>query len=213
VKRRLTPISSRRAHARAVARTGPLLAAGVAAVAVADGAAFRRADPDLLAHWAPTAASLATRPWRLVTALALTDGPRMTASVCLGLLVSLTLAERRLGARRALAAGLAGTVAATVVCDAALLAAAALGSRAAAVAATVPDFGASAVSAGAAGAFARSLRAPLAAVVAVATLNGLLCNHTLADWEHLVAFATGLALTRPCEPRSSTRPSSPASVP
>jgi len=180
-----------------VGRVAAVFAGGVAAVSVADGAAFHRIPRDFLARWGSTATTLASRPWRLVTSLAVTDGPRMTASVCAGLLISLTLAERRLGAKRALVAGTLGTLVGTVAVDAALLIGRAAGVSAAAAAARAPDYGASAISVGAAGALARDTRPVLAAVIALATLNGLLLNHTIADWEHLCAFVAGFALPPP----------------
>lgn len=188
-------------------RLGPLAAAVVAAVAVADGAVVHRVAPSVLARWASTAATIGSRPWRLVTATFLTDGPHMTVTVCAGLLVSLAFAERRLGARPALVAGVAGSLVGTLVCDLVLLAGAGLHIPAAETAATRPDFGASAISAGAAGAVARTLPLPAAAVVAFLTLNGLVVNHTLADWEHLAAFLTAWALlaSSGCTPRSSPR--------
>lgn len=192
---------------------GLLAATAVVVVALADGSAWHRADPALLAHFGSTATTLAAQPWRLVTSLFLTSGPRMTLTVALGLVASLTAAEWRLGTRRALAAGVVGSLIGTIVCDVALLGGRATGHLAAARAAQTPDFGASALSAGAAGALARSVRPMLATLVALATLNGLVLNHTLADWEHLVAFAFGWFLpVPPCARRSSLLPSSPASV-
>lgn len=100
---------------------GLLGATAVVAVALADGSAWHRTDPALLARFGSTATTLATQPWRLITSLLLTSGPRMTATVALGLVASLTAAEWRVGTRRALVAGVVGSLVATIVCDIALL--------------------------------------------------------------------------------------------
>lgn len=209
----LTALSSTDRHHRAMPYVGLLAAGTVVAAALVDGSAWHRTDPVVLAHLASSATTLASQPWRLITSLIVTSGPRMTLTVALGLLASLTAAQWRLGPRRAVLAALAGSLVATVACDLALLAGSAAGSSAAARAARAPDFGASGLSAGAAGALARSVRPVPAALIAVATLNGLALNHTLADWEHLVAFFVGWLLpTTTWAPRSSLRPSWPASA-
>jgi hypothetical protein len=197
-----------------VSPVGLLTAAVVVGVALVDGSAYHRVDPTLLARFASTATTLGTRPWRLATSLVITSGPRMTVTVAAGLVASLTAAAHRLGGRRALVGSVVASTVATIVCDLGLLVGRALGNPAAALAARAPDFGASALSAGAAGALARSVRPVLAAAIAVATLNGLLVNHTLADWEHLVAFGVGwlLPASRRCGRHSSPLPSSSVSA-
>ena len=164
----------------------------VLAVAVVTGAAWHRADPRLLARWGSTATTLGSRPWALLTSILMTSGPRMTAGIAVALLVALVAAERRVGSVRSVAVGVAASVVATIVCDVVLLAAAHTGVGAARAAAARPDFGASAVTAGAAGALARTLRPLLAVGVGALTLNGVVLGHTLADFEHVVAFAFGL---------------------
>lgn len=209
----LIPLSSAGRDDGTMPYAGLLAASVVVAVALADGSAWHRTDPALLAHFGSTATTLATKPWRLITSLLLTSGPRMTATVALGLVTSLTAAEWRVGTRRALVAGVVGSLVATIVCDIALLGGRATGNLAAARAARTPDFGASGLSTGAAGALARSVRPMLATLIALITLNGLVLNHTLADWEHLVAFAVGWVLpVSPCARRSSPLRSSPVSA-
>ena len=114
----------------------------------------------------------------------------MTLGICLAF-IGIAFAELRLGARTTLLAGAAGTVVATVACDVVLLGAAWMGSQAARVAADAPDFGASAVTVGAVGAAAVTFGWWGRVALAVIALNGLVLHHTLADWEHLVAFGVG----------------------
>jgi hypothetical protein len=133
-----------------VLRLAPGLAAIVSGVALADGAWWHRTPHAVLARWAPTATTVTTAPHKLLTSVFLTSGPRMTAGICLAF-AGVALAEARLGWRRALLCGLAGTVVATLACDAALLLAAHAGVPSAGVAARTLDYGASAVTAGVVG--------------------------------------------------------------
>jgi hypothetical protein len=109
----------------------------------------------------------------------------MTVGMGVVIVVLFGLAERFVGWRAALVAGVAGSVVATLVCDVALVA------SASSTAHTL-DFGPSAVTAGAAGALARVTPVPLAIVLAIVTLNGVVLHHQLPDWEHVVAFTVGL---------------------
>lgn len=174
-------------------RFAPGLAAAVSAVALADGAWRHRTPHRVLAHWSSTAATVGSHPARLITSIFLTSGPRMSAGICLAF-VGVAFAEHRLGWRRALRCGLVGTIVATLVCDVVLLVAARAGVHAAQVAAHTLDFGASAVTAGALGGAALTLRGIGRVLLALAVLNGLLITHGLADFEHLVAFAVGAVL-------------------
>jgi hypothetical protein len=197
----MAPKRSMQSQSRTAGRTGrprvvPALAVAVSLVAVLDGAATHPAPRWVLRRWASTATTVATRPWRLGTSVLLTSGPRMTVGVVAILLAVGLPAEWRVGARAAALAGVAGTVVATVVCDAVLLGAAAFGSHAALAAARAPDYGVSAVTAGLAGALAATVPAPVAVILALVMLNGVAVHHGLADWEHVVAFSTGWATTR-----------------
>jgi hypothetical protein len=163
----------------------------VVALAAVDGALTRgRTSPAVLRRWSSTAVTVRSHPWRVLTSIPLTSGLRMTAGIGVVIVVLFGLAERFVGWRTALVAGLAGSVLATLVCDVGLVAMASPTAR-------VLDFGPSAVTAGAAGALARAVPVPLAVVVAVVTLNGVVLHHQLPDAEHLVAFAVGLGTPRP----------------
>lgn len=158
----------------------------VVALAAVDGALTRgRTSAAVLRRWSSTAVTVPARPWRVLTSIPLTSGVRMTAGMALVIVVLFGLAERFVGWRTALVAGVAGSVVATLVCDVALVASAS-------AAAHTLDFGPSAVTAGAAGALARAIPVPLAVVLAVVTLNGVVIHHQLPDWEHVVAFTVGL---------------------
>lgn len=160
----------------------------VVGVAAVDGALGRgRTSPRVLRRWSSTATTVASGPWRTITSIPLTSGARMTAGMCVVIVVLFGLAEWCVGWRTALAAGVAGTVLATLVCDVVLVAAGA----AASATAHAPDFGPSAVTAAAAGAVARNGTATWAIVLAVVTLNGVVVHHQLPDWEHVVAFVVG----------------------
>ena len=171
-------------------RVAPLLCAGVAGIALVDGAVRHPVAPGVLTRWASTGTTVLARPWRLFTSVLLTSGPRMTLGICLAF-VGIAFAEIRVGWRTTVLAGGLGTVAGTVVCDLALLGAAAAGNAAATVAARAPDFGASAVTVGALGAAAVTLGWPGRVLLAIVALNGIVIHHTLADWEHVVAFGVG----------------------
>jgi hypothetical protein len=163
----------------------------VVAVAAADGALTRgHTSAAILHRWSSTAATVPAHPWRVLTSIPLTSGLRMTAGMGVVIVVLFGLAERFVGWRAALVAGIAGSVVATLVCDVALVATASAAAR-------TLDFGPSAVTAGAAGALARATPVPLAIALAIVTLNGVVLHHQLPDWEHLVAFAVGLGTPRP----------------
>ena len=116
----------------------------------------------------------------------------MTIGICLAF-VGIAFAEVRVGWRTTVLAGAAGTVVGTVVCDVVLLMAAAAGNAAASATARAPDFGASAVTVGALGAAAVTLGWLGRILLAIVALNGIVIHHTLADWEHVVAFGVGAA--------------------
>jgi hypothetical protein len=177
-------------------RLAPVLSGAVAAVAFADGAWRRHIGAALLARWSSTATTVLTRPWRLATSVFITRDPKMVLGACLILLLAIGVTELWIGWRRALVAAVAGTVLGTVVIDIVLLAARAAGSTAAAGAAATPDYGASAMSAGAIGALAGAFRWPASLVLGALMLNGVALHHALPDWEHLVAFTTGFLLAR-----------------
>lgn len=163
----------------------------VVAVALVDGAVTRgRTSAAVLRRWSSTAVGVPAHPWRVLTSIPLTSGVRMTAGMCVVIVVLFGVAERVVGWRTALVAGVAGSVVATLVCDVALVAVASATAHAA-------DYGPSAVTAGAAGALARAIPVPLAIAVAVVTLNGVVLHHQLPDWEHLVAFAVGFGTPQP----------------
>jgi hypothetical protein len=163
----------------------------VLVVASIDGALHGRASAHAIAQWSSTATSIASKPWRTLTSIPLTSGPRMTVGMCVVIVVLFGVTEYRLGWRAATIAGVAGSVVATLVCDVAILGGVAAGVAGAAATAHAVDFGPSGVTAAAAGALARSLTWPGALGLAVLTLNGLAVHHQLADWEHLVAFLVG----------------------
>jgi hypothetical protein len=163
----------------------------VVAVAAVDGAlSDGRTSPAALERWSSTALTAPSRPWRVLTSIPLTSGLRMTAGMAVVIAALFGLAEHVVGWRTALVAGLAGSVAATLVCDVALVAMRSPTAHAL-------DFGPSAVTAGAAGALARRAPVPLAVAVAVVSLNGLVLHHQLPDAEHLVAFVVGLGAPQP----------------
>jgi hypothetical protein len=56
-----------------------------------------------------------------------------------------------------------------------------------------PDFGASAVTVGAVGALSVTLGWWMRVALVLLMLNGVVLHHTLADWEHVVAFGVGAA--------------------
>jgi hypothetical protein len=168
----------------------------VLVVASIDGALHGRASPHAIAQWSSTATSIASKPWRTVTSIPLTSGPRMTVGMCIVIVALFGVTEYRLGWRAATIAGVAGSVIATLACDVALLGGAAVGIAGASATARAGDFGPSGVTAAAAGALARSLTWPGAIGLGLVTLNGLVVHHQLADWEHLVAFAVGAGATR-----------------
>lgn len=158
----------------------------VVAVAAVDGALTNgRTSAAALKRWSSTAVTVRSHPWRVLTSIPLTSGLRMTAGMGVVIAVLFGLAEHFVGRRTALVAGLAGSVAATLVCDVGLVAMRSPTAHAL-------DFGPSAVTAGAAGALARRAPVPLALVVAVVTLNGVVLHHQLPDAEHVVAFIVGL---------------------
>jgi hypothetical protein len=158
----------------------------VVAIAAVDGALTPgRTSAAVLRRWSSTAVTVPAHPWRVLTSIPLTSGLRMTVGMGVVIVVLFGLAERFVGWRAALVAGVAGSVVATLVCDVALVA------SASSTAHTL-DFGPSAVTAGAAGALARVTPVPLAIVLAIVTLNGVVLHHQLPDWEHVVAFTVGL---------------------
>jgi hypothetical protein len=173
------------------------LAAAVAGTGLADGALHHSVPPDVLGRFAPTAETAATRPWLLLSAIVLTRDPKMLAVACAGVVVLVGWAEHRVGWARALAAGIGGSLVATLVCDAVLLVGAGAGFAAARQAAASADYGVSAVVAGAAGALACTLPPWPAVALTVAMLNGLVVHHSLPDWEHVVAFAVGMVVMGP----------------
>jgi hypothetical protein len=179
-----------------VLKATPFLAGGVAGLAVADGAAFHRAGRGVVTRWSSSATTLAARPWRLLSSLAITDSPRMTTTIVFMLVVGFGYAEHRLGWRRAMAVGVAATLVGTGVCDIAVLLGGAMGVGNARVAAVTPDYGASAFVVGAVGAAAAGLTRWQGVAVAVVALNGVVLHLALAVWEHLVAFLAGYAQQR-----------------
>jgi hypothetical protein len=185
-----TGFSRSEPHDGDVLRVAPLFAAAVLAVALADGALHHATPHAVIDRWASSGSTLATRPDRLFTSVLLTSGPRMTLGICLAF-AGIAFAELRVGSRTTLLAGAAGTVVATVACDLVLLTAAWMGSQAARAAASAPDFGASAVTVGALGAASMTLGWWGRVALAVLALNGIALHHTLADWEHVVAFGVG----------------------
>jgi S-formylglutathione hydrolase FrmB len=134
---------------------------------------------------------------RLVTSELLTRDTFMVVSMMLSLAVMLGLYETIAGSARAALIAVVAGLAAPAVVGAALGLGSALGFGFAGRTLSTMDYGASAVTAGAGGALIASLGwAGLRRAAVVFVVGGLLLHHQLADWEHLVAFPVGYALSR-----------------
>ena len=133
----------------------------------------------------------------VLTSQLLTRDAFMAASIAASLLIMVGPYELLAGTRRALVVVTTSMLAGPLVVTAAL----ALGSGQnidfASRALSTLDYGASAITAGGAGALVAVLanrRLRLGAIIFV--LGGLVMHHQLADWQHLVAFPIGYGLGR-----------------
>jgi S-formylglutathione hydrolase FrmB len=145
---------------------------------------------------------------RLVSSQLLTRDTFMAVSMLLSLAVMLGLYETIAGSARAALVAVVAGLAAPAVVSATLGLGSALGNGFAGQTLSTIDYGASAVTAGAGGALIASLRwAGLRRAAVVFVVGGIFLHHQLADWEHLVAFPVGYALSRWLFPvRAATQP-------
>jgi enterochelin esterase-like enzyme len=149
-------------------------------------------------RYAFTPRSPVTGGWsRLISSQVLTRDTFMLISIVVSLIVTLGIYEAVAGHSRATAVAVVTGLVGPLGVAAALGIGAALGSGFAARTLSTPDFGASAITAGAGGALVAVLGWRRLRYVAVAfVLGGLVFHHQLADWEHLVSFTTGYGLGR-----------------
>jgi enterochelin esterase-like enzyme len=131
----------------------------------------------------------------LFTNQLLTRNTFMCLSICLSVLVFVGVYEALAGSVRAIVVIVITGIVGPLGVEAGLGVGNVLGSTWAANTLSTLDFGASAITAGGAGAVVALLRWRWLRIVAlVIVLSGLPLHHQLADWEHLISFTFGFGL-------------------
>src|SRR5947208_2848755 len=131
----------------------------------------------------------------LFTNQLLTRNTFMCLSICLSVLVFVGIDEALAGSVRAIVVIVITGIVGPLGVEAGLGVGNVLGSTWAANTLSTLDFGASAITAGGAGAVVALLRWRWLRVVALlVVLSGLPLHHQLADWEHLISFTFGFGL-------------------
>jgi enterochelin esterase-like enzyme len=150
----------------------------------------------------------------LFTNQLLTRNTFMCLSICLSVLVFVGVYEALAGSVRAIVVIVVTGVVGPLGVEAGLGAGNVLGSTWAAKTLSTLDFGASAITAGGAGAVVALLRWRWLRIVALlVVLSGLPLHHQLADWEHLISFTFGFGLGLILGPRPEVAPDSEAGGP
>lgn len=140
---------------------------------------------------------LAGRYYTLLSSLLLAPNRFVLASVALSLVVTLGLYEVLVGSGRAALVAVTAVAAGRLVVPLVLAGGSALKVDFAAQALSTLEYGASVITAGAAGALVTFLeRRWLSWTSALIVLGGVIVHHHLVDWEHLVAYSFGVAVTR-----------------
>jgi S-formylglutathione hydrolase FrmB len=128
----------------------------------------------------------------VLTSQFLTRDAFMAVSICVSLLIMLGSYEMLAGSRRAMVVAVACGAGGPLVVAGLLGIGSALGVPFAGKTLSTIDFGASAITAGGAGAAIGLLgRRWLLGAACLFVLGGLVLHHQLADWEHLVSFPLG----------------------
>lgn len=143
----------------------------------------------------------------LFTNQLLTRNTFMCLSICLSVLVFVGVYEALAGSMRAIVVIVVTGIVGPLGVEAGLGLGNVLGSTWAANTLSTLDFGASAITAGGAGAVVALLRWRWLRVVALLiVLSGLPLHHQLADWEHLISFTFGFGLGLILGPRPDVVP-------
>ena len=143
----------------------------------------------------------------LFTSQLLTRNTFMALSICLSLLVFVGIYEALAGSFRAIVVVVVTGIVGPLGVEAGLGLGNVLGSTWAANTLSTLDFGASAITAGGAGAVVALLRWRWLRIVALLiVLSGLPLHHQLADWEHLISFTFGFGLGLVLGPRPHVVP-------
>ena len=138
----------------------------------------------------------------LFTNQLLTRNTFMCLSICLSVLVFVGIYEALAGSIRAIVVIVVTGIVGPLGVEAGLGLGNVLGSTWAANTLSTLDFGASAITAGGAGAVVALLRWRWLRIVALLiVLSGLPLHHQLADWEHLISFTFGFGLGLVLGPR------------
>ena len=138
----------------------------------------------------------------LFTNQLLTRNTFMCLSICLSVLVFVGIYEALAGSVRAIVVIVVTGIVGPLGVEAGLGLGNVLGSTWAANTLSTLDFGASAITAGGAGAVVALLRWRWLRIVALLiVLSGLPLHHQLADWEHLISFTFGFGLGLVLGPR------------
>jgi enterochelin esterase-like enzyme len=138
----------------------------------------------------------------LFTNQLLTRNTFMCLSICLSVLVFVGVYEALAGSVRAIVVIVVTGIVGPLGVEAGLGLGNVLGSTWAANTLSTLDFGASAITAGGAGAVVALLRWRWLRIVALlVVLSGLPLHHQLADWEHLISFTFGFGLGLVLGPR------------
>ncbi|HEX6475833.1 MAG TPA: alpha/beta hydrolase-fold protein [Acidimicrobiales bacterium] len=143
----------------------------------------------------------------LFTNQLLTRNTFMCLSICLSVLVFVGFYEALAGSVRAIVVIVVTGIVGPLGVEAALGLGNVLGSTWAANTLSTLDFGASAITAGGAGAVVALLRWRWLRIIALLiVLSGLPLHHQLADWEHLISFTFGFGLGLILGPRPEVAP-------